>query len=56
MNPTWKLGVLFLPPALTMLRPGSAKLNSVAQKTEPDYSGGWMFGVLLVSWLALSKI
>jgi hypothetical protein len=37
MNPKWKLGVLFLLPALTMLWPASAKLNSAAQKTEPDY-------------------
>ena len=37
MNPKWKLGVLFLLPALTMLWPASAKLNSAAQQTGPDY-------------------
>ena len=37
MNPKWKLGVLFLLPALTMFWPASAKLNSVAQEAKPDY-------------------
>jgi hypothetical protein len=37
MNQKWKLGALFLLPALSMLWPASAKLNSAAQKAEPDY-------------------
>jgi hypothetical protein len=37
MNPKWKLGVLFLLLAVTLLWPASAKLNGVAQKADPDY-------------------
>jgi hypothetical protein len=37
MNPKWKLVVLFLPLAVTLLWPATAKQYSAAQKAEPDY-------------------
>jgi hypothetical protein len=37
MNTKWKLGALFLLPALITIWPASAKLNNTAQKAEPDY-------------------